>query len=139
MPKWLSRTLLVLVTVVLLASAVYGAFRIGRLVGSDREVRAVTLEKLPRFDRDRIQPNLREDRIPDVLMPRTFDRFSLVSRFPLARLLLGALGALVRFALLVLLIWLVVKFVTRAQQPAAPAVAAPSMPPPPPTEPTAAE
>ena len=133
MPKWLSRTLIILLALVVLGGALVGAFYLGQQAGASNALGSGSQQADPRLDRDRIKPSLRDD--GSYLMPWSpMDGHMIPStRFPVIGFILGALWALVRLALLVLLVWIIVRLVLRANHPAPPAP--PPPPPPPPTAP----
>jgi hypothetical protein len=130
MPKWLTRTLLILLGLAVLSGALFGAFSLGRQAGASSTPSLGTGEVDPRLDRDRIKPSLRDD--GTFLMPRMpmDGRFFSDPHFSVLGMLVGLLWLGVRLGLLVLLIWLVVRWVLDRQKPAA-------APPPPPAEPPA--
>ncbi|MCU0485348.1 MAG: hypothetical protein MUC85_04490 [Anaerolineales bacterium] len=130
MPKWLTRTLLILLGLAVLSGALFGAFYLGRQAGTSSTPSLGAGEADPRLDRDRIKPSLRDD--GTFLMPgMPMDgRFFSYPRFSLLGMLIGIFWLAVRLGLLVLLIWLVVRWVLNRQKPAA-------APPPPPSEPPA--
>ncbi len=126
MPKWLSRTLLIILGLVVFAAALFGAFRLGNRVGVHREAIDQAWSLPNQDNRQDGQPLWHSERAPLAPMLRFGGRVGRSPGFPIRGLVFGGLSALVRLGLLVLLIWLVVKFVTRGNQPAPAPVAPPT-------------
>ena len=120
MPKWLSRTLLGILLLVLIAGALVGAFYAGQKVGLLNAGSSSPSDFNPRQDRDQIKPTLRDDAMPFLPWFHMTDRTFMFSRLPVIGFILAVVWGLARLGLLVLLIWLIVRFVLRRDQPAPP-------------------